>query len=56
MRIDVIRELRESLFPVPDNVTDDDILKVTEGTLLRLSCEFRDLIREIFRVFGLNLF
>lgn len=56
MRIDVIRELRESLSPLPYDVTDSDVLRVTEGTLLRLSCEFRDVIRELFKVFGLDLF
>ena len=54
MRKDVIRELRVALSPLPNCVTDAEILKITKGTLLRFSCEFRDLIREILRAWGLT--
>ena len=54
MRKDVVRELRVALSPLPDCVTDAEILEKTQGTLLLLSCEFRDLIREILRAWGLT--
>ena len=54
MRKDVIRELRVALLPLPNCVTDAEILEKTKGTLLRASCEFRDLIREILRAWGLT--
>ncbi len=48
----MITELREALSPLPNDVTDEEILEKTKGTCLRLSCEFRNLIREILRAFG----
>lgn len=53
MKEDVIRDLRKALSPLPNGATDEEILKKTEGTLLRLSCEFRNLIREIRELFKL---
>lgn len=51
MKSDVVRELWKALSPLPDGVTDEEILEWTKGTLLRFSCEFRDLIREMLRAF-----
>ena len=51
MKSDVIRELRKALSPLPDGITDEEVLEWTKGTLLRFSCEFRDLIGEMLRAF-----
>jgi len=53
MREDVIKDLRKVLAPLPC-VTDEELLEKTKGTLLRFSCEFRDLGREILKAFGLK--
>ena len=46
----VVRELRKALSPLPNDVTDREILVATKGTVLRATCEIHILGKEILKV------